>query len=488
MEQNISMQTKRVKTIHKELLLNGGDLDLYLDLFLTDENGKTEKVLTKKADSILANFLRILYIQMSRDRRDNVMGGTFYCLRATYTASSATSPYITGLSAGVSNKIRITFNTVTLDPVNTTGLITLGGFQGISIDGQYTFTRIDAFTIDLEGTTYSAGWTTGTGGVAIYVPVIGMYGPSYHSFYSQGIVIGSGSTAVTVDDQLLEKQIPSIATQGGLTYNTSTISQDTSDATSAQITFTRTFTNNTPNTTQVNEIGMLMYGGRNTGTYYTFLTMRDIITGGVNVATGKTLTVNYRIKTTLGTGTDPGGFLSSFMRLLYRMCSGLSRAAFDITNTSRSYINDAGTFNVLSCGGINKTKYYDAIEGYKCGVVIGTGNTAVSMSDYYLGTPIVHGTGSGQMLYYGGFAEGFTIGAGYAQFNISKAIENNSGGTITIKEYILTGSSDQQTSNPQDYYDNLYYQYTLTRNVLTTPVNVLDGEILKVVYTVKVVV
>jgi hypothetical protein len=483
MKQNISMQTKHVKTIHKELLLNGGDLDLYLDLFLTDENGKTEKVLTKKADSLLANFLRILYIQMSRDRRVNVMGGTFYTLRNTLTATS-----ITSLSAGVGNKIRITFSIPAIDTTNTTGLITLGGFQGVSIDGQYTFTRIDNYSVDLEGTTYSAGWTTGTGGVAIYLPVTTMYGPSHNSFHSQGIIVGSGSTAVTVDDQLLEKQIPNISTQGGLTYNTSTVSQDTSDATSAQITFTRTFTNNTPNTTQVNEIGMLMYGGRSTGTYYTFLTMRDIIAGGVNVATGKTLTVNYRIKTTLGIGTDPGGFLSSFMRLLYRMCSGLSRAVFDITNTSRSYINDPGTFNVLSCGGINKTRYYDAIEGYKCGIVIGTGNTAVSMSDYYLETPIVHGTGSGEMLYYGGFAEGFTIGAGYAQFNISKAIENNSGGTITVKEYVLTGSSDSQTSSPQDWYDNLYYQYTLTRNVLTTPVNVLDQEILKVVYTVKVVV
>jgi hypothetical protein len=487
MEQNISMQTKHVKTIHKELLLNGGDLDLYLDLFLTDENGKTEKVLTKKADSLLANFLRMLYIQMGRDIRDNVMGGTFYTLRNTITAATPSSN-ITSISAGVGNKIRLTFQNSVINSSDTTGLITLGGFQGISIDGQYTFTRISDWVIDLEGTTYSAGWTTGTGGVAIYIPVTKIGNPSYQTFYSQGILVGSGSTAVAVDDQLLEKQIPDISTQGGLTYNTSTVSQDTSDATSAQITFTRTFTNNTPNTTQVNEIGMLMYGGVSGTNYYTYLVMRDVIAGGVNVATGKTLTVNYRIKTTLGTGTDPGGFLASFMRLLYRMCSRVQRAVFDINNTSRSYREDATTFNTIKNGGMNKTGYYDEEEGYKHGIVIGTGNTAVSMSDYYLGTPIVHGTGSGQMLYYGGFAEGFTVGAGYAQFNISKAIENNSGGTITVKEYILTGNSDNNTSSATDQWTYPRYLYTLTRNVLTTPVNVLDGEILKVVYTVKVVV
>jgi hypothetical protein len=170
------------------------------------------------------------------------------------------------------------------------------------------------------------------------------------------------------------------------------------------------------------------------------------------------------------------------------MCSRVQRAVFDINNTSRSYREDAITFNTIKNGGMNKTGYYDEEEGYKHGIVIGTGNTAVSMSDYYLGTPIVHGTGSGQMLYYGGFAEGFTVGAGYAQFNISKAIENNSGGTITVKEYILTGNSDNNTSSATDQWTYPRYLYTLTRNVLTTPVNVLDGEILKVVYTVKVVV
>lgn len=486
MESNISMQTKTVKTIHKELLLNGGDMDLYLDLFLTDENGKTEKVLTKKADSILANFLRILYLHMGRDVRNNATGGTFYVLRNTLTATS-----ITSLSAGVGNKIRITFNTTAIESSVPTGKVTLGGFQGLSINGCYTYTYINGYTIDLEGTTYSAGWTSGTGGVAIYYPCITMGLPSYQSFYSQGIIVGSGSTPVTIDDQTLEKQIPSIATKGGLTYNTSTVSQDTSDATSAQITFTRTFTNNTPDTTQVNEIGMLMIGGYNSqSSVYTFLVMRDIIAGGVNVATGKTLTVNYRIKTTLGTGADPGGFLSSFMRLLYRMCSRVQRAVFDINNTSRSYIEDGATFNTVKNGGINISgaQAYEIEAGYKHGIVIGRGNTAVSMSDYYLETPIVHGTGSNEMLYYGGFAENFILGSGSAQFDLVKAIENNSGSTIEVKEYVLTGNSDNATTTPTDVNTSLRYLYTLTRNVLTTPVNVLDQEILKVVYTIKVIV
>jgi hypothetical protein len=478
-------ETKKVKTIRKELLINGGDLDIYLDLFLTDENGKTEKVLTKKGDSIVANFLRILYLQMGRDVRDNVMGGTFYKVRSTIVANGSTS--ISSISAGVSNKIRLTFSNSVISTTETTGKVTLGGFQGVDIDGRYTFTRINDAVIDLEGTTYSAGWTTGTGGVSIYVPITNLSAPSYYSFNNIGIVIGTGTTPVVIDDGLLEKQIPSMAVDGGLTYNTSTVSQDTNDATSAQITFTRTFTNNASLTVQVNEIGLLMRAG---SSGHTILTMRDIIPDGVNVAAGKTLTVNYRIKTILGTGTDPGGFVANFMRLLYRHAGSSSRAVFDINNTSRTHRENLATFGAVKCGGFNIEYYTSSNEGeygWKHGIVVGLGETAVSMGDYNLETSVEHGDTSNKMLYYGGFAENFTIGGDYAQFDIYKAIENNSGSTIQIKEYgLVGGAGDASTASDTNHY--MRYLYLLARNILTVPEDVLDGEILKVIYTIRVIV
>jgi len=478
---------RKVRTIKKELLINGGDLDLYLDLFLTDENGKTEKILTKKSDSIVTNFLRILYLQMGRDPRDNVMGGTFYRRRTTSTN-------ITSIGSGNGNKFRLTFGSSVVSSSETVGKIALGGFQGITLDGTYSFTRISDAVIDVDGTTYSAGWTSGTGGAMIFVPVTSLGNPSYQSFAantsSTNIHIGTGTTPVVIDDFSLEKPIPSLSTSGGLTYNTGTISQDTNDTTSAQITFTKTFTNNTSLTTQVNEISLFMECGT---LGYELMVMRDIIPDGVNVAAGKTLTVNYRIKNTLGTGTDPGGFVASFMRLLYRQSAQTGRAIFDIDNVSVTLGQTNASFLAVKCGG-ESIEYAGLAEipaGYKHGIIIGRGNTPTSMGDYYLESLIGHGVGTNQMLYYGGFADDFEVGVDYAQFSISKAIENNSGNTIQINEYGLTGGSGGVTSTSDTivYYNPFVeYLYLLARNVLTEAVDVPDQQILKVVYTIKILI
>jgi len=475
-------EEKEQKVIRKELLINGGDLDIYLDLFLTDKNGRKEHVLTKKGDSILANFLRILYLQMGRDTRNNVMGGTFYRLLTTITAGG--NPGISSLSAGTSNKIRITFTTSILSG-QTSGKITLGGFQGVNIDGRYDWKRISDSIIELEETTYSSGWTTGTGGVAIYVPITNLVNPSYNSFANSGIIIGTGTSPVTIDDNLLEKQIPSTSAKGGLIYNSSIVSQDTNDSASVQITFTRTFTNNSSITVQVNEIGLLMKAGTSS---YNLLVMRDLISGGVNVNPGKTLTVNYRIKTTLNSGTDAGGFLVPFMRLLYRHAGQTSRAIIDINNVSRLHYPDLISFSAINSGGeVKLYPNYENESAWKQGILIGMSDTPVSMGDYNLGSLIQHGKSTNQMLYYGGFAEDFEIGSNYAQFNIVKAFENNSGNTIQVKEYGITGASSDRTS----IGDSSSYQaflFLLARNVLSSPINVDNGKILKVVYTIKVIV
>lgn len=480
--QNIlTMQPKKSKVIKKELLINGGDMDLYLDLFLTDKEGKTEKILTKKADSILANFMRILYIMMGRDNQDNVLGGTFYRLGHTFAGSS-----IVSITSGAGAVFRITGTTNLFSSYPSAGYITLGGFKGITLDGRYTFTKISPTVIDIDGTTYSAGYTAGTGGGAAYFPITTIGNPYDQAFKSQGIVVGTGDEPVVIDDQLMHKQVPNASSNGSLTYGSTIVSQDTNDSTSAQITITRTFVNNATDTVAVNEIGFLM----DAGSSIILMTMRDILGSVVNVGSGATLTVNYRIKTVLGTGTDPGGFIASFMRLLYRHIGATSRAVFDIDNVSRTAYYNYATFAAIYSGGKNKLNPNEGAiqEGYKIGIVLGTGNSSVSMGDYYLETPIEHGEGAGEMLYYGGFAEGFTVGASYAEFSIMKAIENNSGSQIVINEYVLVCAADDNTTSittNQYEFSNLF---TVTRNVLTAPVAVEDQEILKVIYTLRCVV
>lgn len=467
---------KDLTTIKKELLINGGDLDLYLDLFLTDENGNKEKVLTKKADSILANFMRILYLQMARDNRDNVMGGTFY-------HNELTTTNITSITSGTGGVIRLNFGSIYFSSIGN-GKITLGGFQGVDIDGQYDYTKVDSDSIELTGTVYQAGWVTGTGGVAVYLPITNINNNSYKSFKNSGIIIGTGNQAVTIDDQMLHKQIPNGSVDGSLTYNASTVSQDTNDATSAQITLTRTFTNNAALTVTVREIGYLMQAGTNSRV---LLTMRDVLPSDVNVSQGKTLTANYRIKTNLDSGTDPGGFVASFMRMLYRHISGNSRAVFDINNVSRTYVPAQVNFAAVKCGGYNKEYTpYENEEGWKNGIVVGSDNTPVSMADYFLNSVIPHGKAAGEMLYYGGFAQDFAIGADYAQFDIYKAFENASGLPIDVNEYALVVGSGLYSLDSTGYL--MEYFNMVARNTLSVGVTVEANKMLKIIYTIKCIV
>lgn len=471
----LTIAPKKSRAIKKELLINGGDLDLYLDVFLTDKEGKTEKVITKKADSILANFMRMMYIMMTRDKRNNVLGGTFYRLGHTFTGAN-----ITSITSGSGGKFRLYSSSTIFSTYPSTGYITLGGFKGINLNGRYTFTKIDGYYLDIDGTSYTTGWVTGTGGGSAYFPITNIGNAQNNTLQDNGIIIGTGDAPVTIDDQLLHKQIPSSSANGGLTYNSSTVSLDTNDSTSAQITLTRTFTNNATDTVGVKEIGYLQESGGGI-----LMTMRDVLPATVNVGTGTTLTVNYRLKTVLGTGTDPGGFITNFMRLLYRHIANQYRVAILINNTGANLPRTYTTFCAVYAGG-NSILFPHRNEnnlGYLFGVVLGRGDTAVSMGDYYLETPIVHGKGSNEMLYYGGFGEDFTVGVDYAEFSIYKALENDSGSPITIKEYALVVGAGEASSSAT--VTNLT---AITRNVLTTPVTVADQEILKVGYTLRCVV
>ena len=320
----------------------------------------------------------------------------------------------------------------------------------------------------------------------MFLPITNINNPSYKSFGSNGIIIGTGNQAVTIDDQMLQKQIPNGSADGSLTYNASTVSQDTNDATSAQITFTRTFTNNASLTVTVKEVGFLMQAGTNARS---LLTMRDILPSGVNVSQGKTLTVNYRIKTNLDSGTDPGGFVASFMRMLYRHIGGTNRAVFDINNVSRTYYPSSTSFGAVKCGGYNVEYYpYENEEGWKNGIVIGSGNTAVSMADYFLESVIPHGKTTGAMLHYGGFAQDFVIGADYAQFDIHKAFENASGAPIDVNEYGLVVGADDSGSLLDSSNDMMTHFNMIARNTLSAPVTVESNKMLKVIYTIKCIV
>jgi len=113
-----------------------------------------------------------------------------------------------------------------------------------------------------------------------------------------GIIVGTGAVAVDIDDHVLGTPIAHGAAPTQLQYGAVTFGAPASDATTSQFTVTRNFANNSGGDITVNEVGLYVKGFLWNTTYY-FMTIRDVIGGGILVPNGQTLTVNYRPQATI---------------------------------------------------------------------------------------------------------------------------------------------------------------------------------------------
>ena len=110
---------------------------------------------------------------------------------------------------------------------------------------------------------------------------------------THGIIVGTGTTAPTIDDYAIETIIAHGTGAGELQYGAVTFGAPASDATTSQFTITRNFANGSGGAITGNEVALYVKGFKYNTTYY-FLTIRDVIAGGISVPDGDTLTVNYR--------------------------------------------------------------------------------------------------------------------------------------------------------------------------------------------------
>jgi len=138
-----------------------------------------------------------------------------------------------------------------------------------------------------------------------------MYSSSYQfncqatiGVVNTGIVVGTGSTTPTENDYALQTLIlhdSSPPTSGRMQYGALTFGAPSTDNVSiAQFTITRNFANSSGASITVNEIGLYVQSyklnGGPQGVGY-FMTIHDVISGGIAVPNGQTLTVNYRPQT-----------------------------------------------------------------------------------------------------------------------------------------------------------------------------------------------
>lgn len=162
-------------------------------------------------------------------------------------------------------------------------------------------------------------------------------------------------------------------------------------------------------------------------------------------------------------------FLKQWNQLVYVHWSQTSNYKIkDILGVENDTDSNSRTMDCLS--GIG----YDNV-----GLVCGTGDTAVTISDYQLETQIAEGTGAGQLEHQ---APSFTAPAvvgSECSFTYRRVFINSSGATITVKEIGIYCMAYDGTTP---------YQVMDVRDVLTSSIDVPDGGSLTVTYTVKAVV
>jgi hypothetical protein len=160
-------------------------------------------------------------------------------------------------------------------------------------------------------------------------------------------------------------------------------------------------------------------------------------------------------------------FLKPFLYIFGNSVGGISNVCSDIGGSSRN------------TNGIIKVSYpglLSYVNPDNVGIQIGTGNTAVTLTDYKLQTAVLHGASANKMLKHGTYTRNFITGATTSSFDIECMFLNSSGGSITVKETGIYG------------YDNNLYYFCVLRDVLASTVQVDDNEYLLVTYTIQVAV
>lgn len=177
--------------------------------------------------------------------------------------------------------------------------------------------------------------------------------------------------------------------------------------------------------------------------------------------------------------------------------TGSIAATKDITNTNREMSADWNYPNFfLAVGGGNQlapvpgtnaqpnTDYLPKSDNI--GIVVGTGNTAVTPQDYALVTKVAHGNAANQMLYGGQEILAPTFADPNGSMVLRRLFENVSGGSITVNEVgIYAPAGYRVYTSAYHYYA---YEFCVARDVVSPGVAVANTEWLKVTYTTQITV
>jgi hypothetical protein len=273
-----------------------------------------------------------------------------------------------------------------------------------------------------------------------------------------GIIVGSGAAATTINSLTLESIIDFGTGNGQISAGEVATDWDMNNATA---TITRSFVNDSADlaTFTINEVGIAVSVGANSATKaLNFMYVRDVLNATLTVLAGSTLNVQYKVRVSGGN--------NNYKNIATRRQFAYLRGA---ANTRTDLVNTTGTARLESNTLLSGIM---APEGVLIrGIVLGTGNTAFSVTDINLGTRIDHGSNAGQLHYLdvSNTVIRETTSTNTIRYSFYRPVENRSGSNITVTEagLFVNGSATNGS-------------YMIDRHVLDSPLVITNGEIVNI--------
>lgn len=282
------------------------------------------------------------------------------------------------------------------------------------------------------------------GGSTNFQQDMGCYMTSGSGADYRGIIVGSGTTAVAIDDSTLASMIDHGSTAGLLEYGSSSLTR-TGDGRSFRL--LRSFTNNSGGDVTVNEIGSTASNG-GTGKGSCALQSRDVLDIGITLADQESLNVQIDIVLTEGTIN---------IRPFTWMYDG---------NTVNMSLIDGGSNSGWNFKSAYRDGFLNGADGNsQLGLVAGTGTTPLSINDYHLDQPHSYGSGDG-LINKNNHAMSFNLDTAnnLCEIIFEADYTNEGSTTINITELgIIAGGNSGA------------YQHLVTRRVLDNSVDIISG-------------
>jgi hypothetical protein len=235
----------------------------------------------------------------------------------------------------------------------------------------------------------------------------------------QGIVVGTGSTAVTYGDTALAAIVDHGTSAGQLSFKrNSTNNYDLNNRQYLQ----RSFENLSGNSITINECGIAVSLSSTTSTKQScVLVVRDVLDSAITVANGQILTVVYEFKANAGN-------INWFTRNIQNMIGGSpvdpesQTSLYDTAGTRRTGSFTGGTGLVQSAGESNY------------GLVLSTSVGNATYTTYEVPNIIAHGNSTGQVQYFASTVkdESYDNTNGIGILEIQRSFLNSNNAPITI--------------------------------------------------------